>query len=466
MKLSSLLVLTACGFCLLQAKVAGNFGPQPFSDGTRYAAVGDSITHHGLYPLYLEAFYRTRFPTRKVDFINLGISGDTVAGGLVRYPWDIQPEHASVASVFFGMNDVSRNLYQTGKSGPELERQRLAKINEYEANLRILVARLKVDGVKVILVTPTVYDDTSTKAAPSGFEGVNDALTQCGKRAELFAKEQNIPLVDFNTPMRDLTRRLQSADPAATLIGADRTHPQAPGHLLVTALFLEAQGLAGDVWRIAIDADAVKIREAFKCRVENVVKTPNTIEFQYIADSLPFPVEEAAASALDWFPFTEKFNREVLSVTGLEAGRYRLKIDGRDIRGYSSAELALGINLVSESSAPEVKQAKRVWALIQQRANYVRKKRDIVMVEFQAARDLPRPLTLAEIEPLLAVRLQRAIGGTSEPFIRRTGADYLVNKSMERELELKAREIERGIYEAARPGSHRIEIVRSDVMEQ
>ena len=74
---------------------------ESFTHGTRYAAIGDSLTHQEIYLTYLETFYLTLFPDRNVEMLNLGISGDTVGSALSRFSWDIQPLRPSVASVLF-----------------------------------------------------------------------------------------------------------------------------------------------------------------------------------------------------------------------------------------------------------------------------------------------------------------------------------------------------------------------------
>jgi len=87
-----------------------------------------------------------------------------------------------------------------------------------------------------------------------------------------------------------------------------------------------------------------------------------------------------------------------------------LTIDDDFIREYTSDELAKGVNLALEPNTPQLRQARKVLALISEKEGIVRKRRDILMVEIQAAKDLKRPVTLAQIQPLLAARLQAAIG--------------------------------------------------------
>ena len=56
---------------------AASHGEAPmFTNGDRVAFIGDSITHDGTYHAFIYDFYLTRFPGRRVAFLNCGISGD------------------------------------------------------------------------------------------------------------------------------------------------------------------------------------------------------------------------------------------------------------------------------------------------------------------------------------------------------------------------------------------------------
>ena len=57
--------------------VAGDF---PIGDGKRLVFLGDSITKDGTYVRYVDAYLMTRFPDRKIEVINLGLSSETVSG--------------------------------------------------------------------------------------------------------------------------------------------------------------------------------------------------------------------------------------------------------------------------------------------------------------------------------------------------------------------------------------------------
>ena len=92
-----------------------------FKDKQRVVFIGDSITHGGTYHKNIALFHATRFPHKRIDYINAGISGDTVKGTLLRFDRDIAVHQPDVATIMLGMNDVGRYLYER----PQLDKEGL-----------------------------------------------------------------------------------------------------------------------------------------------------------------------------------------------------------------------------------------------------------------------------------------------------------------------------------------------------
>ena len=58
-------------------------------DGDTVVFLGDSITHQCLYTQYVEDFFHTRFPERRIHFHNAGVGGDKAADVLARFDDDV-----------------------------------------------------------------------------------------------------------------------------------------------------------------------------------------------------------------------------------------------------------------------------------------------------------------------------------------------------------------------------------------
>lgn len=340
---------------------------EPFRDGDRVCFIGDSITHQMLYHTEITLFYLTRYPDMRVETVNCGFAGDTAAGAVRRYDWDIAARRPTVATVMLGMNDVNRGLYKPGSTGPDAEAKRAAALDSHIKNMGILAERLHRDGVRLILIGPSPYDQTGSQSEENLF-GVNDALKTCGAAARRLAEKLQAGWVDFNAPMEAINRDWQARQPGFTLVGPDRIHPGPAGHLVMAYFFLKAQHAPSTVAEVTLDGRRGEVVRHANCDVSDVRVADGTLTFTCRAAALPFPVDKACGPALEWVPFMQELNRERLTVTGLSGERYALEIDGRRVAETTAAALAKGINLAELSDTPQYKQALQIRQWVSERA--------------------------------------------------------------------------------------------------
>jgi acyl-CoA thioesterase I len=168
----------------------------------RVVFLGDSITagygvdvEQAFPALVREALAKDGMP---VDVVNLGVSGDTTAGGLARIDWVLR-QKPDVLVVGLGGNDGLRG--QDVKSS--------------EANLRAIVTKGRDAGAQVLLLgmmIPPNYGPEYTKE----FREIYPRL----------ARELNVPLVPF---------LLEGVGGEAKLNQGDGIHPTAEGHERIAA---------------------------------------------------------------------------------------------------------------------------------------------------------------------------------------------------------------------------------------
>ncbi len=95
----------AIAFACVVSKSAQDIKPAAFSKGDNVCFIGDSITHGGAYVMRITLFYATRFPHDRINFYNVGISGDTVQHVNKRTESDILSLKPDVATLMIGMNN-------------------------------------------------------------------------------------------------------------------------------------------------------------------------------------------------------------------------------------------------------------------------------------------------------------------------------------------------------------------------
>ncbi|MCX7009000.1 MAG: SGNH/GDSL hydrolase family protein [Kiritimatiellaeota bacterium] len=339
---------------ILEPIAAKSISPaSQFQAGDRWSAIGDSITHTGFYTDYIYLFYATRFPDRPIDFFNCGSAGDTAKGTFARLQKDILRHKPTVATIMLGMNDVRRGLYSSKNTAPDLLAQRDAAMKIHFENMKALAEKLQAAGVKLIFITPSIFDDTAEISGEKSI-GVNAALGRSAENTKHLANEFKASLVDFHGPMTALNLEQQKLNPKFTLIGPDRVHPKEMGGGVMAYLFLKAQGVPQFVEDIAIDAAG-----------------KSEVLFTNKANALPFPVPAECAEALKLVPFTEDLNQERLRVTHLLSGKYKLMIDDDPMGSFTAVELQHGVNLAAITNTPEYRQALVVAKLNRQRYELV-----------------------------------------------------------------------------------------------
>lgn len=432
-----------------------------FRSGDRWAVVGDSITHSGSYHAWVWLYHLTRFPDRPLEVINCGIAGDTAVGGVRRFAWDIAPVGASVATVMFGMNDVGRHLYAASATAGEVPAQRRTALETYEKALRALVSSMELKGTRVVLVTPSPFDQTEALPTPK-HAGVNDALAECGRIVHRIAGEKGLAVIDLHTPMTRLNEERQKNDPAFTLMSADRIHPTTPGHLVMAYYFLKSQQAPAEVSYLWLDGASARLVESRNGVLTDLRKLDGGLAFTWTAKALPFPGDASFCPAMAWVPFENDLNQEVLRVAALPAGDYSLKIDGTEAGRYSGNALAKGVSLAGNSRTPQYQQSLDVLRIVQQQRLHVTETaRNIALVEHQCAPVDKHPYTLESVQPYYAPRLAQLL--ESQPptsNLLRIYKLYPEVKPRDLEDRARARELAEAARRAAQPKPRRYELVR------
>jgi lysophospholipase L1-like esterase len=228
----------------------------PFLAGETVCFLGDSITKGGAYQKLVELFYAARFPERAITFRNCGVGGDRasamVGAATFRLEIDVFSHRPSVVTVMLGMNDVERKLYDPRlPGGADLEVKRKAALETYLLSMRSLVKRIQSAGARVVLMSPSVYEETASMDTPPVLRGVDGALGKCSEMLRGLARELDVPFVDVHGEMNAVNLQEQARNPAFSITGAgqswnDRVHPGPTGHYLIARALLRAQGFERD----------------------------------------------------------------------------------------------------------------------------------------------------------------------------------------------------------------------------
>lgn len=359
-------------------------GLTPFRSGERVAFLGDSITKNGKYLYFLQLFQELRHPGSGVMLLNAGISGDRTDSGRERLEWDVLPLRPDRVLVMFGMNDVKLTLWESATPDAVAQTARDKAVGDFRRELGRLADRLAAMGVRYALATPPPYDqyDTASKASCRA-NGNEPGLSRIAEVVRQVASERGVERVEVHRPLTAVLK----AHPELGLLRGDRVHPWWEGHLLLAVPFLEALGEDGLVGRLDL--------------------APSEAErgVRYAPTQLPFPrldvfwrgMEKTVEAA---YPFTDRFNREILRVADLPAGRYAVLAEGRPFAAFDAAELARGVNIAT-CDTPSQRQAQVAAKTMVELMKLETTFRDVAYMERteRSVKDLDRWLASLEKNP-------------------------------------------------------------------
>jgi lysophospholipase L1-like esterase len=330
-------------------------------DGDTFVFIGNSITHQCLYTQYVENYFYTRYPDKRLYFHNAGVSGDLAADVNVRFEPDIEELQPKYASILIGMNDGRYMEFTHGI------------FNTYKEDMSVLLDKLDKSGIFPILITPTMFDLRAGLKVDNGLEPgfaksihYNATMAFFGAWLYQVATERGFGYVNMYEPLNRIIRENRHDNPEFTLI-EDAVHPGPSGQLVMALAFLRDVGANPVVSSIHIDLqnEDWEIVETENGKLEKLHGDP--IRFRFTSKSLPWVVPEEASLGFKLSSAGHLMSREIIRITGLDPGDYNMQIDGKIIGKYTHLQFSEGIALQGIKSTPQHQQAEKVAQLNKKR---------------------------------------------------------------------------------------------------
>ncbi len=329
-------------------------------DGDHVVFYGDSITEQRLYTEYVEEYLLTRFPHWKVTFRNAGVGGDKVSGGWagpidLRLDRDVLAERPEVVTIMLGMND---GYYRPTEPGI---------VSTYADGLRHIVDSMQkaLPQARITLIQPSPFDDVTRETQFAG--GYNEALLKFSDVVANLAREKNLTIADFNTPVAAFLKTLNQNSPdLAPQLLPDRVHPADGGHWIMAEALLKSWSAPSLISSVTIAAVSKSGAEAENARVTDLRRVRGKLSWTQLDEALPLPfspaeVDPVVALTIKLSDMVAALDQEMLLIRGLPTGNYDLLIDDRKIASLSSEEMSAGINLATVET-PMLEQSRLVAA--------------------------------------------------------------------------------------------------------
>ena len=425
--------------------------PVAFNADANVCCIGDSITHNGKYMKNIVLFYVTRYPTDKINFYNVGISGDTAGYANKRLEEDVLSLKPDFATLMIGMNDT-----KFMREFPnEWFRNKLAENRKmYVKNVDEIIQKCKKANCRLILFAPSPYDKyAQIKEKPVVFAKHRE-LEYFSDQCRRFAYKYNLPLVDMWNYMKDVNAVIQKEFPEITTAGKDRVHPTDMGGYVMMSNFVRTFGEHREISTVEIDAGKSKLDVAYNCDITNFKADKTSVSFDSFEYSLPFPLNDETKFAEKYIRFAKDYNRQIIKVVGLEKGEYNLLIDGKIVGEYSADDLSKGVNIGNNPKTPQYEQAVET-----EKASFIFRDFCNELREINATEMWQRLYELDSFEARVK-RLETMLKENKihHPYIRKCATLYKTTKPKQAEMFAKSRELFEQLYKVATPKKHTFEL--------
>lgn len=353
-------------------------------DGDTLVFLGDSITHQCLYTQYIEDYFYTRYPERRIRFHNSGVGGDRAADALARFEEDVAAFKPKYVTLLLGMNDGSYTKFE-----PQV-------FDAYEKGMTELLDKIAALGATAIPMTPTMHDSRAArvrKPQEPRDTYYNAVLAFYGTWLREIAAQRGLGFVNMWAPLNDLTMQERKKNPNFTLI-KDAVHPDAPGQVVmataiisdmiprstVSGLFVRKQPKTGKYAVTAVNGKAGDLQA-----------DDDKISFTFKANALPWVLPPEAADGYKLTSAGHRYSNEKITVGHLKPGKYELRIDGELAGAFLDSQLAFGVELEGNDKTPQHQQALKVAMLNKDRNDQaMRPLRDLWRSLKAKRRDLQR----------------------------------------------------------------------------
>lgn len=434
--------LVASALCVSAEDFPAPLRTLELNDGDCVVFLGDSITHQRLYTQYVEDFFYTRFPNKRIRFHNAGVGGAKAWDALQRFDRDVAAYKPKYVTILLGMNDGAYQPFN----------QKI--FDTYMQDMNEVVEKIKDIGATPILMTPTMLDARAARMKGKDTESqefYNSTLAYYGTWLRDVAQRKGYGFVDMWSPLNNITINERETNPTFTLI-EDAVHPGPSGQLIMAYAILDDLGLKGPLSTIKINVSRkppMVTREQGGA-LEDVQVTDSGVTFNWKADALPFVVPDQAAEGAKLLHLSHRASREALNVFGLPGGTYQLLIDDEPVGEYTATRLADGIELQHNAKTPQHRQAAKVAELNKTRNDGPIGDLRNEWRKFQQYARLKRQVAEQPDNAKAAEQLNKAEAAIE-------GMEQRVQKA-----EAEAKAIEDEIFKVNKPEQHRYELKRID----
>ncbi len=202
----------------------------PLKKGEKIIFLGDSITAGGTskagYITVIKGILAEKHKDLEIEVVNAGISGHKVPNLQARLEKDVLAKKPSLVVIYIGINDVWHSEMKPPKGTPK---------DKFEEGLKDIIGKIKDNGARVVLCTPTVIGEKT-----GGANKLDAQLDEYANISRGVAKELQLPLCDLRQAFVDFLKANNGDNKEKGVLTGDRVHLNDAGNKLVAETMLKA----------------------------------------------------------------------------------------------------------------------------------------------------------------------------------------------------------------------------------
>jgi len=228
-------------------------------DNDVWAFLGDSITHADTYRRTLERVVQHYHPGVQARFVQGGKPGALATASKEQFQAAAAADRPTAVSLMTGMNNSINSDWRAGQAMD-------APLEGYRRQLTEFARAGRANGVTVVLMSPTLTDESLGWYSMWALDGTAEFLRRCGRIAEEVARAEGA----FYVPVAEEFEAVQRTLPPEQILRHDGVHPSALGQYAIARSLLRhmdfAGGLAGGARRMAEPAEKLPVDVSLQSR--------------------------------------------------------------------------------------------------------------------------------------------------------------------------------------------------------
>jgi lysophospholipase L1-like esterase len=189
--------------------------------------LGDSITQAGVRPNGYVTLFKNHltenYPNKNINVIGAGISGNRVPNLQKRLDKDVLSKKPDLVFIYIGINDVWHSQSGRGTSPAD-----------FESGLKEIIGKIKSQGGKVILCTPSMIGEKTDGTNP--LDKMLEDFTAISRRV---AKETDSQLLDLRKNFVEHLKKNNPKNLTKNILTSDGVHLNPIGNQFVATQMLD-----------------------------------------------------------------------------------------------------------------------------------------------------------------------------------------------------------------------------------